>query len=98
MAGSWEGLPGDMLICNWTGKDLEKSLKFFAERGHGQVASINFDDVTDVTAATRKALEILDRTPHARGLLFTTWKKRYEGLEEFGRLLGAHSPGAPGER
>ncbi|HQA45086.1 MAG TPA: hypothetical protein PK579_11085 [Phycisphaerae bacterium] len=98
MAGSWEGLPGDMLICNWTGKDLEKSLKFFAERGHGQVASINFDDVTDVTAATRKALEILDRTPHAMGLLFTTWKKRYEGLEEFGRLLGAHSPGAPGER
>ena len=33
--GSWEGLPGSVIVLNWHNNDAD-SLKFFADRGHPQ--------------------------------------------------------------
>jgi len=34
-------------------------------------------------------LEVLDRTPGARGIMYTTWQNKYELLGAFGDLVGS---------
>ncbi len=43
LAGSWEGLPQDMIIVNWNSGKPAQSLPFFADRGHVQVLAGYYD-------------------------------------------------------
>lgn len=88
---SWLGLPKDMLIVNWTVRDadLDKSLRFFSNRGHLQVRSIDFDKVADTEASTRDALSALADVDGTEGVMYTTWKDDYRYLEEAGGVLSS---------
>ncbi|MEP0844157.1 MAG: hypothetical protein HRF43_15760, partial [Phycisphaerae bacterium] len=95
LEGSWAGLPGDVLVCNWSDERLEESLKFFDGLGLAQIVSVDYDRAPDAPARTRAALGLLDRIGKARGTMYTTWTGDYRHLEEAGRLAAAHAAARP---
>ena len=83
LRGSWEGLPHDMIVVNWNSGAAQKSLPFFAERGHRQVLAGYYDAppqrVVDWIAAARKV-------GGPTGAMYTTWRGDFSKLEEFARF------------
>ena len=79
LAGSWEGLPADLLVINWnSGKPVE-STRFFADRGHEQVLAGFYDGPVD---AIREWLRV-SRDHAVVGVMYTTWRDDYRQLEAF---------------
>jgi hypothetical protein len=80
LAGSWEGLPKDMTIVNWNSGKADKSLRFFADRGHDQVLAGYYDApprrIADWLRAGR-GLHGID------GVMYTTWRSNFSDLEKF---------------
>jgi hypothetical protein len=77
--GSWEGLPGRVLVANWHNNDAD-SLRFFAERGHRQILAGYYD------ADPRRIVEWLKMAAKVRGVcgvMYTTWVNDYSKLEVF---------------
>lgn len=83
-ADSWAGLPKDVLIANWNSGKASASLKWFAERGHGQIIAGYYDGSTDNFGRWDQAAR---GVPGVRGFMYTTWTNRYDHLEAFGKLL-----------
>jgi hypothetical protein len=83
LAGSWEGLPKDMLIINWNSGDAAKSLPFFAQRGHGQVLAGYYDAPPDRIKTWLAAGDTAKSTPSIRGVMYTTWQNNFSDLEKF---------------
>lgn len=84
LEGSWEGLPKDMIVANWNGHRTAASLKFFAERGHGQVIAGYYDaDPADFHRRTAAARGLAG----VDGFMYTTWRHDYRHLEAFGKLM-----------
>jgi len=82
LTGSWEGLPKDVIVVNWNFTKRDDSLKFFADRGHRQVIAGYYDhDVSQI----RQWLKSADKVPGVVGVMYTTWKHRYDDLEAFAR-------------
>lgn len=83
ITGSWEGLPKDVIIANWNGGNAAKSLKFFADRGHEQLAA-GYYDVDDLSGFDnwQKAREGI---PNVTGFMYTTWEQKYKLLEAYGK-------------
>lgn len=82
LAGSWEGLPRDMLIINWNSGEPAKSTKFFADRGHEQVLAGYYDapveHIRDWLAASRGQKVV--------GVMYTTWQDNFRDLEAFAKV------------
>ena len=87
LKGSWEGLSKEVCIVNWNSGKAAESLKFFAERGHKQLIAGYYDGPLD---NTRKWLRTAKETKAEGiiGVMFTTWKGRYDELESFAKMLG----------
>lgn len=85
--GSWRYVPRDLSMAVWGGRPRPESLEFFAQEGFRMLAACYYDadDLTEV----RRWLELCDPLPNVRGFMYTTWQRRYDWLEEFGRLVGA---------
>ncbi len=83
-AGSWEGLPKDVLIANWNGGKATASLKWFADRGHQQILAGYYDHGVENFRQWDQAAR---GVPGVRGFLYTTWRSQYDQLEAFGALL-----------
>lgn len=83
--GSWRHIPKDLIIAVWGGQARPESLRFFAEQGFRTLVACYYDadDLRDVQQ-WRKASEGL---PGVRGFMYTTWQKKYDLLQPFGRLL-----------
>lgn len=82
LAGSWEGLSPDVVIVNWHFGARDKSLPFFADRGHRQVIAGYYD------ARPERAKEWLASAAKVKGvvgIMYTTWQNRYDDLEAFAR-------------
>lgn len=90
VAGSWEWLDRDIIVCPWSIGRRESSLKFFASRGHRQIASVSLDAPGDTAANTRAWLESLDATPGVMGTVCVTWKADYDKVALYGQVVGAH--------
>lgn len=81
---SWKGLPAEVGIMNWNDGKAEKSLKFFAERGHTQIIAGYYDsDTSNFT----KWVEAAKGVPNVTGFLYTTWQHKYDDLEAYGKLM-----------
>ncbi len=80
LAGSWEGLPEEMIIINWNHGSAEESLPFFGQRGHQQVLSGFYDndprDIADWIA-------IGGDNNGISGAMYTTWQSDFSQLETF---------------
>lgn len=80
LSGSWEGLPKDMLIVNWNSGKPDKSLAFFAGRGHSQVLAGYYDGQPD---AIRTWLAAGKGLQGVNGAMYTTWQSNFSDLEKF---------------
>jgi len=82
LKGSWEGLDKDVVIVNWHFGAREKSLPFFADRGHRQVIAGYYDGpVEQVKEWLRSGAKVRGVV----GVMYTTWKGDYTHLEEFAK-------------
>lgn len=83
--GSWRHVPKDLIATVWGGAPREKSLQFLANEGFSTLIGCYYDaeDLRDVS----RWLELAQRTPKVRGIMYTPWRKKYDLLPEFGDLL-----------
>ena len=89
--GSWEGFPKDVIILNWYSPKPE-GMKFFSDRGHKQIICGYYDGRT--TDAMKKNIHrwmtVAQGVPNVRGVMFTTWGKRYQFMKEYFGLLDTY--------
>ena len=83
--GSWNYVPKDLIIVCWYYDKREQSLRFFSEQGFRTLAGAYYDG--DTLDNPKGWLAALDRTPRARGIMYTTWRNKYELLAPFGDLV-----------
>lgn len=83
--GSWEHVPEDLVIVCWWHRNRKESLAFFSGLGFETLAGAYYDG--DTLDNPREWLEALDETPGARGIMYTTWRNKYELLAPFGDLV-----------
>jgi hypothetical protein len=84
LAESWNGLPKDVIIANWNGSKAAASLKWFAERGHPQIIAGYYDkDIGNFKKWDAAAQGV----PGVVGFMYTTWQRKYDHLEEYGKVL-----------
>jgi hypothetical protein len=81
LTGAWEGLDAEVIIVPWAMETREKSMPFFAQRGHSQLMAGYYDGdaVTNAQAWLKTAAKI----PKVTGLMYTTWQQDYSQLEVF---------------
>ncbi|MEN6578638.1 MAG: hypothetical protein ABFD90_19995, partial [Phycisphaerales bacterium] len=84
-AGSWEYVPKDLTIVCWYFDIRKESLSFFSSHGFKTLAGAYYDG--DTLENPRGWLDVLDKTPNAVGIMYTTWQNKYELLGPFGELL-----------
>jgi hypothetical protein len=69
---------------NWNHGERDKSLKFFADRGHKQVIATYYDD-TDLSQ-TKDWLATAQTDTSVVGYMYTTWRGDYSKMETFAKL------------
>lgn len=82
LAGSWEGLPEDMVVINWNHGKASQSLPFFGARGNEQVLAGYYDQAPDRIASW---LKTGSGVRGVNGAMYTTWKNNFSDLEAFAR-------------
>lgn len=95
-AGSWEGVPKDLVIVCWYYERREKSMAFFSELGFPTLAGAYYDG--DTMENILGWLDTCSRTPGCRGILYTTWQNKYDLLDEFGDAVRAQGQKTGGDR
>ena len=84
LSGSWNGLSQDTVIVNWNFQNRDKSLKFFADRGHRQIIAGYYDgDVSQI----KSWMDSANRVNGVIGVMYTTWQGNYSNLEAFARIV-----------
>jgi len=87
LAGSWEGLDSRVRIAAWHFGKREDSLAWFAGRGHRLLIAGYYDE------APERVRDWLDAArPHGAsvaGVMYTTWRRRYDDLERFAEIVRA---------
>jgi hypothetical protein len=91
--GSWNYIPKDLVIVCWYYDKRNKSLKFFSSLGFKTLAGAYYDG--DTLDNPRGWLEALERTPGACGIMYTTWKNKYQLLAPFGDLVTSSKLNTP---
>lgn len=89
LKGSWEGLPPRVTIANWNSGKAARSLAFFADRGHKQILA-GYYDANDLSGFTRWN-EAARGVTGVDGFMYTTWQRKYQLLEAYGRAMAESS-------
>lgn len=89
--GSWNYIPKDLIIACWYNKIRRKSLDHFSGLGFRTIAAAYYD--ADDLENPKGWLEELDRTPGAQGIIYTSWRNKYELLGPFGDLVSGWKRG-----
>ena len=84
LEGSWEGLDRDVIVSCWHFDKRSESLQWFTGRGHEVLMAGYYD--SDPGKNARGWLEAARGLKGVGGLMYTTWRSRYEDLEEFARV------------
>ena len=82
---SWQYVPKDLTIVCWYYEKRNESLAFFSSHGFQTLAGAYYDG--DTLDNPRGWLDVLDKTPQAVGIMYTTWQNKYELLAPFGDLV-----------
>ena len=83
--GSWNTIPKDLVIVCWYYAKRRESLPFFSSLGFRTLAGAYYDG--DTLENPIGWLEALDDTPGACGIMYTTWRNKYDLLAPFGKLV-----------
>jgi len=87
--GSWNYVPQDLVIVCWYYDKRAESLAFFSSLGFRTLAGAYYDgDTLDNPSGW---LDVLEVTPRASGIMYTTWRNKYELLAPFGNLVTERS-------
>lgn len=86
LAGSWEGLDSSVVIVNWNSARAAESLRFFAKRGHHQVIAGYYDAEPQ---RVRAWMDAARGVPGVEGVMYTTWRGRFDDLEAFAKEVRA---------
>ncbi len=84
LAGSWEGLPKDVIVGVWHFGKRAESLKFFSSRGHRTLIAGYYDG--DV-ARVADWLDAAKRVDGVVGVMYTTWRHAFDDLERFAEVV-----------
>ncbi len=84
-AGSWKHVPKDLIIVCWYYEKRGESLPFFSSLGFRTLAGAYYDG--DTLENPQGWLDVLDKTPDAIGIMYTTWQDKYDLLAAFGDML-----------
>ena len=86
--GAWEGLPKDVVVMNWYSPD-QKTIKFFADRGHKQVLCGYYDasKTEEMQRNIATWLKVSQGVPDILGFMYTTWSNNYDHVDEYFKLL-----------
>ena len=82
---SWKYIPEDLTIVCWYYDKRAESLGFFSSLGFKTLAGAYYDG--DTLENPAGWLDVLDNTPGADGIMYTTWRNKYELLAPFGDLV-----------
>ena len=85
--GSWQHVPQEITMMSWYHKIRDESLGFFSSHGFGTFGAAYYD--ADNLTGSEEWLRSLERTTGARGIMYTTWDRKYELLGAFGDLVSA---------
>ena len=83
--GSWNYVPKDLRIMCWYYQKRAASLEFFSRLGF-QTAAGAYYDAADLRNP-EGWLDALDKTPGAIGIMYTTWRNKFDLLAAFGDLV-----------
>ncbi|MHC4508976.1 MAG: hypothetical protein ACYTAO_08455 [Planctomycetota bacterium] len=83
--GSWDYIPRDLTIVCWYYDKRAESLAFFSSLGFRTLAGAYYDG--DTLENPAGWLDVLEVTPGACGIMYTTWRNKYELLAPFGNLV-----------
>lgn len=83
--GSWNFVPQDLVIVCWYYNKRAESLAFFSSLGFRTLAGAYYDG--DTLDNPNGWLDVLDVTPGACGIMYTTWRNKYDLLAPFGNLV-----------
>ena len=86
LEGSWEGLDPGVHVMAWYFERREKSLPFFAGRGH-KLMMAGYYDTSDLKTNVEGWRAAAAKVQGVEGLMYTTWRHNYKDLEEFSRLV-----------
>ena len=84
-AGSWNYVPEDLVIVCWYYDKRAESLAFFSSLGFRTMAGAYYDG--DTLDNPNGWLDVLEATPGASGIMYTTWRNKYDLLAPFGNLV-----------
>ena len=93
-AGSWEHVPKDIVMACWYHKIRNESLAFFSKLGFRTLGAGYYD--SDDLTGVREWHESLTKTPNAVGIMFTSWRRKYGLLADFGDFVSRQPAAAPG--
>jgi hypothetical protein len=81
-AGSWEGLPRDVVMVDWYAGKAAETFKFFHARGHRQFIAGYYDG--DPEANAKQWLTAAKASPaNIVGVMYTTWQSKFGDLAKF---------------
>ena len=84
LTGSWKGLDKSVTILNWNFGQRDKSLQWFAGRGHQQIIAGYYDgSVGQVKEWMKSAANVKGVV----GYMYTTWENKYDDLEGFAKIV-----------
>lgn len=83
--GAWNYIPEDLVIAVWGREPRPQSFEHFASLGYRTFGCCYYD--TEDLEHVKGWLRDLDATKGALGAMYTTWREKYELLDEFGELM-----------
>ncbi len=83
--GVWDLIPKDLIVSCWYYEKREASLKFFSARGFRTQGAAYYD--TDDLNGCVDWFEECAKTPKCSGIMYTTWRHKYDLLEGFGKMI-----------
>ncbi len=93
LRGSADLIPKSTGIVNWNGREYDSiiynSLDFFADKGFRQISAPYYDnDENQIRQWKQWTRDVKD----FRGMLYTTWQRRFDHLEPFAEYSWNHAP------
>ena len=88
-AGSWEGLPRDIVMAVWGTYPREASFRFFEKLGHRTLVATYYDE-DEALAGSRSMLSAASRVSGVTGWMYTPWEHSRDLVERFAAVAKSY--------
>lgn len=88
-ANAVDYIPKGIVITCWERRHIQESMEYFSQKGFATQAAAYYD--VDNLDNCREWLMQCNKTPKCTGIMYTTWRNKYELLEGFADLINTES-------